>query len=84
MRILQLAQFYPPILGGEERHVYNLARLLVRRGHDVSVLTLAADHNTWSVVLTTSAKDKALRALRSPEVWSAVVARYLSWAVSCS
>jgi hypothetical protein len=24
MRILLLAQFYPPVIGGEERHVRNL------------------------------------------------------------
>lgn len=37
MRILLLAQFYPPILGGEERHVRNLAISLAARGHDVHV-----------------------------------------------
>ena len=35
MRVLMLAQFYPPDLGGEERHVRNLARALVGRGGDV-------------------------------------------------
>jgi glycosyltransferase involved in cell wall biosynthesis len=40
MRILMLAQFYPPIAGGEERHVRNLSAGLVRRGHDVTVATL--------------------------------------------
>jgi glycosyltransferase involved in cell wall biosynthesis/GT2 family glycosyltransferase len=40
MRILMLAQFYPPIVGGEERHVRNLSMGLVRRGHDVCVATL--------------------------------------------
>ncbi|MFI5013264.1 MAG: glycosyltransferase family 4 protein [Hyphomicrobiales bacterium] len=40
MRILMLAQFYPPTVGGEERHVRNLSIDLVRRGHDVSVATL--------------------------------------------
>ena len=32
MRILQLAQFLPPVQGGEERHVWNLSRALVARG----------------------------------------------------
>ena len=41
MRILLLAQWYPPIIGGEELHVRNLAVDLVRRGHDVTVGTLA-------------------------------------------
>lgn len=36
-----LAQFYPPVIGGEERHVKNLAAALAKRGHDVSVATLA-------------------------------------------
>jgi glycosyltransferase involved in cell wall biosynthesis len=41
MRILMLAQFYPPTVGGEERHVRNLSIDLVRRGHEVSVATLS-------------------------------------------
>jgi glycosyltransferase involved in cell wall biosynthesis len=39
MRILLLAQFFPPDIGGEERHVYNLAEILANRGHTVSVAT---------------------------------------------
>ncbi len=39
MRILMLAQFYPPLIGGEERHVRNLSIELAARGHDVSVAT---------------------------------------------
>ena len=38
-----LAQFYPPIIGGEERHVRNLSIDLVARGHDVAVATLCHD-----------------------------------------
>src|SRR5579864_9116906 len=40
MRILMLAQFYPPIIGGIEQHVHNLSIALAARGHDVSVATL--------------------------------------------
>jgi glycosyltransferase involved in cell wall biosynthesis len=39
MRILLLAQFFPPDVGGEERHVFNLANTLAGRGHDVAVAT---------------------------------------------
>jgi glycosyltransferase involved in cell wall biosynthesis len=39
MRILMLAQFYPPVIGGEERHVRNLSIALARRGHSVTVAT---------------------------------------------
>lgn len=40
MRILMLSQFYPPIIGGEERHVRNLSAQLVQRGHQVTVATI--------------------------------------------
>ena len=40
MRVLLLSQFYPPIVGGEERHVRNLAAALAHRGHEVGVATL--------------------------------------------
>jgi glycogen synthase len=39
MRILLLAQFFPPDIGGEERHVFNLANTLAERGHQVAVAT---------------------------------------------
>jgi glycogen synthase len=41
VRILMLAQFYPPDIGGEERHVRNLSLALTARGHHVDVLTTA-------------------------------------------
>ncbi|MEV6303467.1 FAD-dependent monooxygenase [Actinoplanes sp. NPDC051861] len=50
--------------------------LLVQPYDSLSILTLPADHGTWSVVVTSSAKDRALRALRDPAVWSAAVGRY--------
>ena len=41
MKILQLAQFLPPVAGGEERHVWNLARALAARSHEVTLLGFA-------------------------------------------
>jgi glycosyltransferase involved in cell wall biosynthesis len=38
VKILQAAQFYPPIVGGEERHVRNLSHALAAR-HEVRVVT---------------------------------------------
>ena len=35
-----LAQWYPPLLGGEELHVANLSSALAERGHQVTVATL--------------------------------------------
>ena len=40
MRILQIAQWYPPIIGGVERHVRNLSTTLASRGHQVAVVAL--------------------------------------------
>ncbi len=40
MRVLMLAQFYAPIIGGEERMVETLATTLAGRGHEVVVATL--------------------------------------------
>jgi glycosyltransferase involved in cell wall biosynthesis len=48
MRILLLAQFYPPVIGGEERHVRNLAAALAARGHEVSVATQAGRDDAGS------------------------------------
>jgi glycosyltransferase involved in cell wall biosynthesis len=36
-----LSQFYPPVAGGQERHVQGLAAALASRGHHVEVLTTA-------------------------------------------
>ncbi|MFO7537307.1 MAG: glycosyltransferase family 4 protein [Chloroflexota bacterium] len=35
-----LTQFYPPVLGGLERHVKDLSEALAGRGHEVAVITL--------------------------------------------
>ena len=35
-----LTQFYPPVLGGEERHVHALSTKLADLGHEVAVVTL--------------------------------------------
>lgn len=40
LRILMLAQFYSPVIGGEERHVQDLSMELSKRGHEVAVATL--------------------------------------------
>jgi glycosyltransferase involved in cell wall biosynthesis len=40
MRIMLVAQWYPPIIGGEEGHVQGLATALTGLGHTVTVVTL--------------------------------------------
>jgi glycosyltransferase involved in cell wall biosynthesis len=41
VRILQLSNLYAPVIGGLERSVATASEELVRRGHEVTVLTLA-------------------------------------------
>lgn len=41
MRILLLAQWYEPVIGGEEIHVRSLAHGLAARGHDVTVAAMS-------------------------------------------
>ena len=41
MKVLQVTECYPPSLGGTEHHVQMFSRELVRRGHEVTVATLA-------------------------------------------
>lgn len=43
MKVVQLAQHFAPVIGGEERHVENLTRHLSGLGHEVHVLTQALD-----------------------------------------
>lgn len=39
MNIIQIAPYFPPYLGGQERFVFDLSRQLVRKGHSITVLT---------------------------------------------
>ena len=48
MKVLMLAQFYPPMIGGEERHVRNLSVELASRGHEVHVACLDVGQPPWS------------------------------------
>lgn len=43
MRIMMISYGYPPVIGGAEQHIRNLSAELVRRGHEVSVVTLWHD-----------------------------------------
>ena len=45
MHILELSDFYRPVIGGLERHVETFSRELVRLGHSATVVTLqTGDH----------------------------------------
>src|SRR6185436_1551425 len=42
----------------------------------VGLITLLADNGTWSVVITTSSRDRDLRCLRDPDKWQAALSEY--------
>ena len=58
MRIVLLAQLYPPFLGGEERFAQDLSVALTERGHDVAVVT------SWQTGTETFEYDRAVRVHR--------------------
>jgi len=72
MRLLLLAQFFPPDIGGEERHVFNLANTLADRGHDVAVATQRVDGVPDQEVLPSGVRVHrfATTAMRLPGVYS--------------
>jgi glycosyltransferase involved in cell wall biosynthesis len=39
MRVLQVAPYFYPYTGGQERYIFNLSKNLVKLGHDVDVVT---------------------------------------------
>jgi len=58
MRILMVAGFYPPSIGGIEQHVHHLSRELEARGHHVAVATL------WNRGWATFERDGGVRIYR--------------------
>jgi glycosyltransferase involved in cell wall biosynthesis len=72
MRILLLAQFFPPDIGGEERHVFNLANTLAGRGHEVAVATQRMTDVPDSETLASGVRVHrfATAAMRLPGVYS--------------
>jgi glycosyltransferase involved in cell wall biosynthesis len=72
MRILLLAQFFPPDIGGEERHVFNLANTLAERGHEVAVATqrLADAPDQETLASGVRVHRFATAAMRLPGIYS--------------
>ena len=72
MRILLLAQFFPPDIGGEEQHVFNLANTLADRGHRVAVATQRVAGALNEEVLPSGVRVHrfATMAMRLPGVYS--------------
>lgn len=72
MRILLLAQFLPPVAGGEERHVWNLARALAARSHGVTLLGFATGEEPPGALLSEGIRVVRVRtaASRLPVLYS--------------
>ena len=72
MRVLLLAQFFPPDIGGEERHVFNLATTLAARGHKVAVATqrMAGVPDQETLASGVRVHRFATAAMRLPGVYS--------------
>ncbi len=45
MKIAMVCPFFLPVVGGMEKHVYNLSKELINRGHQVTVFTSMKDHD---------------------------------------
>jgi glycosyltransferase involved in cell wall biosynthesis len=45
MKILQVTQRFNPSISGSQYHVYRISKELIKRGHDVSVVTTTSMHN---------------------------------------
>jgi len=72
MRLLLLAQFFPPDIGGEERHVFNLANTLAGRGHHVAIATQCMSGVPNEEVLPSGVRVHRFRtmAMRLPGMYS--------------
>jgi len=71
VKILLLAQFFPPDYGGEELHVLNLANALAARGHGVAVATQRTPAAPDDEVLASGVRVHrfATTAMRMPGVY---------------
>ena len=72
MRLLLVAQFFPPDIGGEERHVFNLGNILAARGHAVTVATQCVEGSPNEEVLPSGVQVRrfATMAMSLPGVYS--------------
>jgi glycosyltransferase involved in cell wall biosynthesis len=68
VRILMLTQFYPPYIGGEERHVRNLGARLAARGHEVAVATLG-NHDLPAFELDQGVRVYRMRGTMQRATW---------------
>ncbi len=69
MKILQIAPYFMPYIGGQESYVYNLSKQLVKNGHEVHIITSNYPKTKYHEELdgiTIQRHDILVRPLRNP------------------
>ncbi len=69
MKILQVAPYFNPYMGGQEIYIYNLSKKLVEMGHEVHVLTSNYPKTIpYEIIdgITVERKDVLIHPLRNP------------------
>ncbi|MFV9510480.1 glycosyltransferase family 4 protein [Tepidibacillus sp. LV47] len=49
MKILFLTQYFPPEVGAPQNRIYELAKLLVKRGHEITILTGMPNYPAYEI-----------------------------------
>lgn len=80
MRVMMLSWEYPPVMvGGLGRHVYSLATMMARAGHDITVVTR---HAPGAAVEEYVEGVRVLRAPEDPPLFPLSTPTLLAWAMA--
>lgn len=69
MRILMFAPLFHPHIGGVEKHVKRLSEELIKRGHEVTVITIKYDQNLPDFEKLNKIKIYRFPRMSLPKVW---------------
>ncbi len=69
MKILMLAPLFPPHIGGVEKHVKRLSEELIKKGHEVTVVTKKHDQCLPDFEELSKIKVYRFPKMRLPKVW---------------
>jgi len=88
VRILFLSQFYYPHIGGVEKHIRNLSKDLLEKGHEVFVLTQKHDQSLLDEEVFENVRIMRfyypkIKFLGLIYIWAFFIKRYLSFFKSC-
>ncbi len=80
MKICMFSNLYPPVVSGSSTQSASLARELVKRGHDVTVITAHVDSNTPANEIVDGVHIYRIPSLRLPQMGISLNFPWLSWA----